>query len=370
MKNYVCFRCGYKNYNLAKFKSHLNRKTSCDAIYGNMSMSTIYNIYVVNKDNDHIQKLQNDMKIRESVVKESDSNYYCKYCNKSFAHLSSKYKHEKNRCKKKNIVEIKNETIDNKAENIGNNEMMKIFDKKMKQLENTFKKDKIKMEKKFEKKIKELTRENNKNKQLLLMEKNSQEIEKKPQTIKIYPEIKLNAYDKTDKSHLKDEDYFEAIKRGNMGVPLLIEKIHFNPEKTDNFNIYMSNVKSEFVHIFDGEKWKLVMINDVLNYLIEDNLNDLEDKIEEWEENDHEYSKQKYKPTLDKFPRFMLRYSDSLYVSNKVRKEVKLLLFNNRDIPKNKKIENDKISVNNENNRINVYDEFIDKNNKFRKNIN
>ena len=53
--------------------------------------------------------------------------------------------------------------------------------------------------------------------------------------------IVILPYNETDVSHLKDRDYYNSISRCIMSVPKLIEKTHFDPNKPENHNIYISN---------------------------------------------------------------------------------------------------------------------------------
>ena len=46
-------------------------------------------------------------------------------------------------------------------------------------------------------------------------------------------------YKDTDLSHLTDKDYVNSIKQVNFRVKDFIEKVHFNPEKPENMNIYI-----------------------------------------------------------------------------------------------------------------------------------
>src|SRR6056297_2906467 len=57
--------------------------------------------------------------------------------------------------------------------------------------------------------------------------------------------IKLLGYKETDTSHLTDEDYKECVSRVNLSVPHLIQKLHFNKDKPENHNIYISNLKNK-----------------------------------------------------------------------------------------------------------------------------
>ena len=147
--------------------------------------------------------------------------------------------------------------------------------------------------------------------------------------------IKINAFDKTDYSHLTDQDYLECIKHANMCIPHFIKKLHFDPEKPENHNVVIKNLKSGYLMTSTGRKWEYKSSDEAISFLIEDNANIIEDKIAFWEDQGHVFTKKKkYSKILDKFARFLERRSDSKYVEKLVEKEVKLVLFNNRDIIK------------------------------------
>ena len=76
-------------------------------------------------------------------------------------------------------------------------------------------------------------------------------------TTNIQNNIKLLAYKSTDLSYLQDKDIIKCINHSNMCIPHLIRKIHFNPSKPENHNIYISNLKNNYVMIYDGIKWNL-----------------------------------------------------------------------------------------------------------------
>ena len=153
--------------------------------------------------------------------------------------------------------------------------------------------------------------------------------------------LKLNSYDKTDYSHITDKDYMKCIQKGNMGIPYLIEKLHFNPDKPENHNIFVSNIKSDYIQVYENGRWLTKLQYEAINMMVQDNANIIEDKIEEWHKKKHKYSDKKYKNTLDKYPRFLNRLSDSKYVNKKVEEEAKLVLFNLKDmvLDNNKKLQ-------------------------------
>ena len=108
-------------------------------------------------------------------------------------------------------------------------------------------------------------------------------------TQNIQQNINILAYKNTDISHLTDRDYLKCLKHSNFCIPHLIEKIHFNPKKPENHNIYISNLKNNYAMIYDGNKWTLKDREDEINKLIDDKEMIIEQKLEEWIENGEKY---------------------------------------------------------------------------------
>lgn len=312
MSEYICERCGFNTPYRITLKRHLKRKYSCDAKIKNVSTSYLYT-KLFNKNSDF--KTSNSMK---KVIKSNhkcnhkcnhernhfETNCICRYCEKGFSSRQCRWRHEqkckiRDNCDPDEVSQLKQRIVDLQQE--------------VKSIKNY---DKIT--------VKQL--EFNKLSSDVLSENINKDTDKK--------KIKRKAYKKTDYSHLKDSDYLEAIKRGNMGIPGIVEKIHFNPEKRDNNNIYITNLKSDYMQVYNGTEWEAQLTEDFLNFLVQDNADRIEDKIEEWHDTNHKYSGEDYEDLLDKYPRFLDRLSKTEYVNSKVRKEVKLILFNKRNLSK------------------------------------
>ena len=77
-------------------------------------------------------------------------------------------------------------------------------------------------------------------------------------TLNITNNINLLNYKDTVTSHLTDEDYKKCLEKASRCVLKLIEKIHFNPEKPENMNIYISNMKNNYMMMYKENKWNLV----------------------------------------------------------------------------------------------------------------
>ena len=84
----------------------------------------------------------------------------------------------------------------------------------------------------------------------------------------IHNEIKILAYGKEDLSYITNENYSLILNKGFKSIPHFIEYIHFNKDKPENQNIYISNMRDTHLLIFDGEKWQLKEKDDVLQNMI------------------------------------------------------------------------------------------------------
>jgi len=131
--------------------------------------------------------------------------------------------------------------------------------------------------------------------------------------------IQLLNYKDTDVSHLTDADYRRCIKKVCFCVMNLIEKVHYNPDKPENMNIYISNLKDKYLMVYEDGKWLLKNKKEI-NRLYEEK----ELMLEEWIEENKD-------PEMDKF---FSRYLD-LKKDNKtmllIQDELKLMMFNQKD---------------------------------------
>ena len=81
-----------------------------------------------------------------------------------------------------------------------------------------------------------------------------------------------------------------------------------------------------YVMIYDGKKWKLEDQKNVIDNMLDNNTFILEDKIEDWIKNG-----KKYPEIMEKFKRYIEKKEND-EVLNKIKQEIKLILFNNRTL--------------------------------------
>jgi len=242
------------------------------------------------KTKKHLARIQISPKVVQNVVQISpDSNTFpCEYCGQRFKHKSSIYKHIKYTCTKSKDEDIK--------------ELVRLMNL---QLE---KKDKeIDMYKKQ-------------------LETQSKQIDKLVSKLEINGSfntynIQLLSFKDTDHSHLTEKDYVQCINQNNHCVKQLIEKIHFNPTKPENMNIYISNLKDKYLMVYENGNWN-IKTKKVLDSLYENN----EYRLEEWIKEQDNYPELK-----EKFDRYLHAKEDDEEINN-IKEEVKLMMYNKRNL--------------------------------------
>ena len=227
------------------------------------------------------------------------SNIFCKYCYKTFTHKNSMYRHIKYTCKKskdedlKELVRLMNLQIE-------------IKDKEIQTLSNQMNKQNKQIEKLMNKlQVNTNIIQNN------IIQNNN---------------IQLLAYSKTDTTFLTDNDYISCLKKVTLCVKHLIEKIHFNPSKPQNNNIYISNMRDKYIMVYDGYKWILKNKEQEIENLYENK----EMMIEEWlDEEQHKHPKLR-----DKFIKY-LNNKENDENMNLIKEEIKLMMYNNNQFKLN-----------------------------------
>ena len=143
-------------------------------------------------------------------------------------------------------------------------------------------------------------------------------------TTNIQNNIQLLPYKNSDTSHLTHKDYEACIKKVNFCVMKLIEKIHFNPDKPENMNIYISNMKNKYLMVYDGKNWNIANKVEEIDKLYEEK----ELMLEEWLEQ-HKNTEMK-----EKFIKY-LNNKEKDETLNMIKDELKLMMYNKKQLLEN-----------------------------------
>uniref|UniRef100_A0A6C0KYX4 Uncharacterized protein n=1 Tax=viral metagenome TaxID=1070528 RepID=A0A6C0KYX4_9ZZZZ len=134
--------------------------------------------------------------------------------------------------------------------------------------------------------------------------------------------IELLNYEQTDYSHLTETDYVTCIRDCNYSVKSLIEKVHFNENKPENMNIYISSIKGKYAMVYKNNKWQII---DRMAQI--DDLYDMNEIIlSSW----YKEYKVKYPEIMQDMKRYLQNIEENDTI-NEVKKEILLMLYNNRN---------------------------------------
>ena len=259
--------------------------------------------YVTNVKSNYTKHLKTGKhaKNQEKLKKNSRKNtidsrktqeFSCKYCGKPFKHMQSMYHHIKYTCKHNKDEDLK--------------ELVRLMNLQMEQQNSQL----MKKDEQIERQSKQIEK---------LMEK--LKVPNVTNNIIQNNNIQLLSYKDTDTSHLTDKDYINSIKQVTFCVKDMIERIHFNPTKPENMNIYISNMKDKYLMVYEDGNWNLK--NKV--YEIDSLYQSKEMMIEEWlDEGQH-----KYPELQDKFVQY-LNNKENDETMNMVKEEIKLMMYNNK----------------------------------------
>ncbi len=320
MVSYDCDRCGFKTTHTHHFLRHLRRKYPCRPKLQDVPTEEIFRNYFGYKytlekiQNPHkpSQTLTNPHKPSQTLTNSDKSTqihtdvmgqkvslikiYLCKYCDNEFSRADNLKRHMDKFCKKNITGEI--EALDSQLALKERQLRLQKVDRKIQGSTTT------------------QTIMGNNNTTTTTTTNNTNNI-----TVNILP------YEQTDISHLTDRDYQRAFNRASMCVPQILEKIHFDPEQPQNHNVYISSMNNKYIKLHDGERWNLRDREETLEDLFADAEYMLENKLETWQEEEDPKSERATK----KF-QIYLEVKEKAALYNKIKQELKLLLFNNRSL--------------------------------------
>jgi hypothetical protein len=238
------------------------------------------------------------------------TEFICNYCNHSFTRKDSLSRHIKDFC------QIKKDT---------DNDKEKLFQKLLQEHEKL-----ISDHETMKQEIQNLKKENKKYKQIIHKQtnnthNNTHNTLNNTQNINIKnSDLHFNivAFGNEDISFITDDTFKKILNKGFKSIPALVDELHFNKNKPENHNIYISNLRDDYVLVFDGNDWNLKSRKDVLDTLYYSNSDTLEMKFKELVDSLDKF-------TIRKFERFLDQKDDDVVI-NDIKKDLKILLYNRR----------------------------------------
>ncbi len=317
MVEYQCAKCSKRFNKKSNYDNHLNRKYPCkqmrqaktDSLFNNQC-SADSDYLSPDSDSSSVELApENLLKVNKSlssVSKIKTHKNMCNYCGDTFSQCSSLYRHlNYDRCK------IKKQQDNNKEE------LFKLLIKERKQdrKELVFLKQKVKEQDKI---ISTNMLINGSN-------INNSNINNGNINYNTVNNIKVVAFGKEDLSHLDYKDWLKIFRRNYKSIEELALLTHFDKNKPENQNIYISNLRSKYIMIHDGKRWivknKKETVDDMYDekaYIIFNKVDELTDKLPI--------------SIVDKFDKIRTDY-DTDEIRKALIKDIDITLYNQRNIP-------------------------------------
>jgi DNA-directed RNA polymerase subunit RPC12/RpoP len=311
MVEYKCNKCGKIFSNKTKYTKHQSRKFPCQSDEGRENNADIHPAKSASYAAESA-KNQKPIALLDANRTNKSKEYKCTYCSRSFTRSDSLNKHLAGRCKvRKQQDNDKEELLQKLIEQMNkqNSELVKQMGDMKEEIERLKSKGNGRNNSTNIGTQQNTTIENQNNQQNIQINNNN---------------IKLLAFGSEDMSYVVDEVYKKILNKGFKSVPTFVQYLHFNKDKPQNHNVYISNMQTNYAIVYDGEDWKLKERDDVLQQLVDDKTGILSIKFDELLGGLDE-------PTIRKFKRF-IDQSDENEVVSQMKSDLKLVLYNNRKI--------------------------------------
>jgi hypothetical protein len=126
-------------------------------------------------------------------------------------------------------------------------------------------------------------------------------------------------------SYISDDLYKQILGRGLRAVEEFIEHSHFNKKHPENHNLYVANIRDEYLVLYDGDKWIITKRNEKLEDII-------------YAKSDYLYEKFKQlygtmdTHAIQRFQNF-LNLRDDIATMARIKEDLTIQLYNNRKLP-------------------------------------
>ncbi len=137
--------------------------------------------------------------------------------------------------------------------------------------------------------------------------------------------IKIVAFGKEDISHISDTEWLRILNRSYKSIEDLALITHFDNNRPENHNIYISNIRSKYIMVHDGKKWNVKDRKDTVDDLYDEKAYIIFNKVDE-------LTRKLPIKIVDKFNKIKTGYDEDK-IRKALIKDLDMALYNQRHIP-------------------------------------
>lgn len=328
MSIYFCKCCGYDARQKSNFAKHI--KTKKHIKLSKSHQKSPFNITISIEDYEipkntlnHVKNTSNTeiVSYESQPNKESDvsEKHICKYCNKEFKYKQGMYRHIKYTCKY------------NEEESFL--ELARLMNLKFKTpvggATASMKRELEKRDRAIERLAKKLDVVDLGGNKINTMQVTNNTMSNSNNTItNNFSNIQIVSYRDSDLSKMTIKDMGIIYSKYTNCIPQCVRQVHCNEDHPEHMNMYISNLRDNYIMVYENQDWQVKDREDVLEFLI----NDKNGQLEEWLE---QHGKE-YPDMLKKFNHYMDLYNaDDGSINKKIKHYMKIDLYNvkNKMIP-------------------------------------
>lgn len=332
-KSYYCNSCQktYKSYKTFWYHNKTHHKIIQDTDIST-NLKTPENNLKIPDFTSYIP--ENTLKISDDNIVDSNKKIYiCEYCNKKFTRIDNMHFHQSNSCKKKELIIKENETLKLALSEIA--ELKKLLlvkmNKENKAHPRTIEKINRALANKYNNSNNTLTNTHNNN-------NNNNTLTNNTLINNNYNIIALGNEKLEDV--LTDKQKINILRKDNKCLEELIKLVHTNNKYPQFKNILITNVMNNIGYIYDEKEKRFITTtkDELLDMLIIHRMSDIVDFYETHLDKLSEIQQRTIQKFIDKM-------EDSKTFSEKRKKDIKLIIYNNRDKVTNEIISNLEIYI-------------------------
>ena len=256
------YRCNECSKNYSSYKSLWNHNKKFHNTYDHKTTS-------IQPTNDHKTTI-----LQPLVNNKTIDNLSCKYCSKHFNHYNNKWRHEKTCKQKDQLIIIDKTELDNIKKQLEDNNKLKLEIQEIKE------------------KLKNRSTTNNINNGTIINN-----------TFVKFPKVEYRKL-------LNNKQIMHILNQQCGSLEASVKMINLNDKLPENQNIYITNLRDNNAHVFNGKEFITVNRKEAISRLIDSHIYEITESFEDYGYKLPDYARKSLKDFLNNIVDETTKYTD------------------------------------------------------------